>query len=283
MPNDSTKFGLYRALVVDNKDPDKKSKVKVWIPSIMGEIDPKSGKGIWAMAANNPIGGRNTEFGNSYAGTSMVPANNSYVLIFFEAGNINRPYYLGSIDLQDSPVLPECQTNNYNQKWVVFKSTEGRCISVSDDPNDSRIEITGKKREMGTPPSGDTDSVYNIDGNQTSILIDERSGQEKILIRTYKGDFLKIDVENQTLECHFKNDIIIKSGKSITLSAEEGINIISHTNINLNADDALNQTAGNGTNAVSSGDYKIQSDNLHLNSGSTANKAISKTFSGVRA
>ena len=120
--DEEKKFGFYRAKVVDNKDPDKYGRVRVWVPDTMPEVDPS--KGMWAFPANNPVGGRNTEGGDAkYYGSSYIPENGSYVWIFFESGNINRPYYFGSLDIKSSKVLPECQVGtDYQRKWVILKS-----------------------------------------------------------------------------------------------------------------------------------------------------------------
>lgn len=233
---DNKLFGMFRAKVVENKDPQLFGRVQVWIPDIMSEL-PQD-KGLWARAANNPAGGRNSETqgggDNNFAGTSFIPKKGSFVWVFFEGGNENRPYYLSGCDLEGAKVLPECQVGSIPQdKWVIFKSHEGRCIVVSDDPDDARVEITGKKRQLSGPPSGDTGSVYTIDGNQTTILLDERDGQEQILIRTHLGDFVKVDITNRKLEVSFESDIIIKTVGDFHLHASGSVNIKGDLGVNI--------------------------------------------------
>jgi hypothetical protein len=231
-------FGNYRAKVVDNRDPEKFGRVVVWIPDIMPLVPDT--EGLWALPANNPIGGRNLEGSDEhhYMGTSLIPRKGAWVWVFFEAGNINRPYYFGALDLENTKVLPENQVGaNYQDKWTLFKSHEGRTVIISDDSDDARVEITGKKRNMSTPPTGDTGSVYTIDGNQTTILFDERSGKEKILIRTHKGDFLHIDVDEQKLQARFESDIEILSNGNINITSGDDINLKSLSGkVNIQAD-----------------------------------------------
>jgi hypothetical protein len=221
-------YGNYRAKVVENKDPQKFGRVLIWIPDVMPLIQEY--KGIWARPANNPIGGRNLENDqeNYYAGTSFIPRKGSWLWIFFEAGNINRPYYFAALDLENTKVLPENQLGtNYEDKWTVFKSPNGRTVVISDDPSDARVEITGKKRTLSDPPTGDTASVYTIDGNQTTILFDERVGKEKILIRTHKGDFFHIDIDQEKLQAYFKSDIVIKTEGNLQITANQNIDLVS--------------------------------------------------------
>jgi len=277
-------FGMYRAKVVENRDPQKFGRVIVWIPDFMPEVDQNTG--IWARPANNPIGGRNQE-GNTdhhFMGTSFIPRKGAWVWIFFEAGNINRPYYIAALDLENTKVLPENQLgSNYQDKWVIFKSHEGRCIVISDDPDDARVEITGKKRQMNNPPTGDTASVYNIDNNQTTILFDERDGKQKILIRTHKGDFLNIDVEDRKLQAFFEDEIHIKSGKSIFISANENIHIRSKLedifisadsgNIHESAAQEIKKYSGGDFHMKTAGDQNLQADgDTSILSGGNSNR-----------
>lgn len=268
-------YGNYRAVVVDNKDKDKFGRVLIWIPDLMESVDPT--KGIWARPANNPIGGRNkqSDTDHHFMGTSYIPRKGAWVWVFFEAGNINRPYYFGALDLENTKVLPENQLGtNYQDKWTLFKSHDGRTIIISDDPDDARTEITGKKRKMNTPPTGDTNSVYEIDENQTTILFDERDGTEKILVRTYKGDFIHIDIDEQSLQIYFKEDITIKTDGKFLLTAEDDINILSTKgNINLESTNGdinviagvdLSVESGNSTSIIAEQDGHIQA-NYNLN------------------
>jgi len=270
--------GFFRAKVVNNNDPNQFGRVMVWIPDIMPEVPDD--EGIWARPCNNPIGGRNTETGsdNNYAGTSYIPLNGSWIWIFFEKKNINKPYYFGALDLQNAKVLPENQLGSepYN-KWVIFKSHLGRTVVISDDPDDARVEITGQKRKIKTPPSGDTDSVYTIDENQTTILFDEREGKEKILIRTHKGDFFHIDVDEQKLQGYFKSGIDLKSdgdikmtGKNIHFKATEKFNIQSGKDMNLNSGGNLNESSIDDINLDAKQNLNVESVNsMNLKSNAT--------------
>jgi hypothetical protein len=237
-------YGFYRALVVGNRDPKFYGRITVWIPQIMPEVEPT--RGLLASPANNPVGGRNMEGDEEhhYMGSSFIPKKGSWVFVFFEAGNPSNPYYFGSCDLENTTVLPECKTgSNPEDKWVILKSHQGRTIMMSDDPDDARVEITGKKRLIKEPPSGDVTSVTKIDDNQTTILLDEREKREKILIRTYKGDYIHIDIDQQNLQIDFKNDININCGGKFSLNVKKDIHIKGQ-NINTEAVLSNNRKAG---------------------------------------
>ena len=263
-------YGNYRAKVVENRDEKYFGRVLVWIPDLMPSL-PEN-QGIWARPANNPMGGRNEQYDNDnyYTGSCYIPKKGSYVFLFFESGNINRPYYFGAVDLENTKVLPENQLGtNFQDKWTIFKSHKGRTIVVSDDEDDKRVEFTGEKRQLKEPPSGDTASVYTIDGNQTTILFDERSGKEKILIRTHKGDFFHIDIDERKLQAQFESDIIIKTNGKFKLTAESDIDIKSKTGeihcqtdigqIDINAKTILNVQSGTEMNILADANLSIES------------------------
>jgi hypothetical protein len=259
-------YGNYRAKVIDNDDKKKWGRVKVWIPDLMPEVDES--KGLWSWPANNPVGGRNKADSkeNNFMGTSYIPNNSSWVFVFFEGGNPNRPFYFGSLDLEMSDgtpsVLPEVSSGA--NKWVVFKSHEGRTIVISDNEDDPRVEITGKKTLLKTPPHGDEDSVKTIDGNQTVIFLDERTKTEKLLIRSHKGDFINFDIKRQKLQIYCKNDILIETGGSLHLKAatdvriegksvyidatQQAVNIKAKANVNIDAIGIVNINAGGAAN-----------------------------------
>ena len=268
-------FGFHRAKVVSAEDELEVGRVKVWIPDLMTFLPDT--EGIWARPANNPIGGRNTEDGtdSNYMGSQYIPRKGSWVWVFFEVGNPNRPYYFAGLDLENAKALPETRVGTIKtDKWVIFKSNDGRTIVVSDDDDDERVEITGKKRKLKEPPSGDTESVYPIDENQTTILFDERDKKEKVLIRTYKGDFVHIDIDEQKLQIYFKEDIEIKTDGRLYITAKEDINIKSEFGeVNIQAaSDAINLKAGTNINEQSGKDH-------NLKAGTNSNKQAGQKIS----
>lgn len=261
--------GFYRALVVDNNDPEEMARVKVYIPDTMPEVEQD--KGIWARPANTPVGGRNDEHGGEYIGSTFIPFNNTYVWIFFEGGNINRPYYWNALNLENAKTLPENRVgSNPTEKWVIFKSTEGRTIVVSDDDDDERTEITGKKRNITEPPAGDTDSVYEIDGNQTTILFDERSGKEKILIRTHKGDFFHLDIDEQKLQTTFKNGFVFNTEGQFVVKAGT-CSFKTDGDFNIQAGGSINAKAGANVNMQATGNANLKGNMANVEGSGAAN------------
>lgn len=245
---------IYRARVVevDIEEDGEKNKygaVRVYIPDLMNkEIDTELDEfknGILAYPANMLMGGYNEddpEESSFFAAAGVfVPKKNSYVRVYFEGGDLERAFYLGPWHDKIAP-LPAVNRNvdEPHKVYTVVISGEGRSVVVCDSQDQARIEITGKKRklESSSGPSGNNSSVYEVNNNQSVILIDEREGSEKILIKTYKGDFINLDLEKQSLECKFKGDIL--------MSTEGDFKVTAQGNIDLKANETASLTA-NGT------------------------------------
>ena len=239
-------LGFYRARVVENEiDNNNYGAIRVFIPDLMTQLDPDYDEhktGIIAYPANSPLGGRNQENSNSYyVGTVYVPPVGSYVWLFFEQGSTDRPWYFSALNLKTSLLPPENRNVSEPSKvYTIIKTAAGRAIVVADSEDVQRVEITGKKRTLGgNDPAGNSDSVYAVDGNQTTILLEETDGEEKLLIRTWQGDYLNIDITNRKLQAYFSSGIILKSDMSISINAGQNIEIKAGSLINMDAGDVF--------------------------------------------
>ena len=78
------KFGLYRAIVIDNVDPMSRGRVKISLPSVFGAEGPPE----WAEAClpAQALDGQLPEF---------LPQVGAGVWIAFEGGDISRPVWIG--------------------------------------------------------------------------------------------------------------------------------------------------------------------------------------------
>lgn len=264
-------YGMYRAKVVEvDIDENDYAAVRVFIPDLFvsefmypDDFDEDT-DGLIAYPANNIMGSYNTSDldGDSfYQACISVPRKNSWVWIFFEGGDTSRAFYTAGFMCRNSKVPPENRDVEDPHKVFTLKSGSGRAIIICDSEDQQRVEITGKKRTLSGGPSGEG-SVYEIDGNMTTILIDERDGSEKILIRSHKGDFLNFDVEERKLMAEFESDIIFKTKGKFQIDADQGIlmnssagpatiksqqdaSIKSTSNVNINSDGSeINVRAG---------------------------------------
>ena len=75
----STYPGIYRAVVVDDNDPDRLRRLKVRVPAVCGDGEP-----LWASACVP-------------AGSRRQPKVGSSVWVMFEGGDGRRPVWIGVV------------------------------------------------------------------------------------------------------------------------------------------------------------------------------------------
>ena len=229
-------YGFYRAKVTEvNIDQNRYGAIRVFIPDIMDKDTVKSvdksfsenRSGIVAYPANTPLGGYDLMSpGSYYCNSVYVPPKDSYVWIFFEGGDPSKPFYFSAFKYRVAMLPPEhIGVADPSKVYTIIKSTEGRSIIVSDSSDHARVEITGKRRKLPLPPSGNPLSSYETKDNMTVILIEETEGKEQVLIETYQGDHIKLSIEDRTLEIDVEKGIDIKSKGSINIQSEDTINI----------------------------------------------------------
>lgn len=223
--------GFYRAQVTAvNIDDNEYGAVRVFVPDLMCyEKDPSydpSKMGLVAYPANNPVGGRNNSNDGSYGwGIVMVPRVGDWMWIFFEAGDPSKPFYFAALNIKNTKLPPENRdVSDPSTVYTVLKTYNGRSVVIADSTDVQRIEITGKYRSGNAEEADGSDTdPYTIDENQTTILFDERAGKEKVLIRTHKGDFLHIDIDEQKLQAYFLEDIVIKTDGNLHLQVAQDV------------------------------------------------------------
>ena len=244
--------GNFRAVVTENNiDHNDFGVIRIWAPHIMTDRDPSvkgdeipyvisNKKGIRAFPANNPMGGRNTKDPTKdsfYQGSVYVPPVGSWLWVWFENCDCNKARYANALDIEHTKLPPENRNVKDPAKvWTVIKTHQGRTLCVSDSPDVQRVEITGKKRLLkGDDPAGNDPSTYTIDGNQTTILLDERPGKEKILIRTYKGDYIHLDIDERKLQMEFNSDIVIKTNAKLHIKTASEVHLKAGGIVNIDA------------------------------------------------
>ena len=122
-------FGLYPAVVTDIVDPDKLGRVKVRFPWLgtTGDNDVRA----WATLC--------TPYADDKQGLQIMPEVNSQVVVGFEAGNLRRPYVVGSV-WNGTTKMPHDpgQANNLRE----LKSRSGSRLVFDDTQGAAKVQIT---------------------------------------------------------------------------------------------------------------------------------------------
>src|SRR5688572_26875540 len=104
-------YGVYPAIVTDNKDPENQGRLKIMF----------EGQEYWARLA--------TLMAGNNRGSWFIPDVKDEVLVAFEGGDLRRPYVIGALwNGRDRP--PESTTGNNNRK--ALRSRNGLKITRDD-------------------------------------------------------------------------------------------------------------------------------------------------------
>lgn len=138
-------YGVYPALVLDNKDPDGLGRVKValpWSPDSSG-----GGYEAWARIA--------TLMAGNDRGSWFIPDPGDEVLIVFEGGDARRPYVIGGLwnGLDTPPQSMDAGGNNYLK---VIRSRSGIKITLDDTPDQEMLVLE--------TPSGQKVTLQDVPG-----------------------------------------------------------------------------------------------------------------------
>lgn len=198
-------YSVYPGIVVDNKDPDQRGRIKISIPNIIGTANNGTHPKWVPLHHANIAGNKTGEFFPPYIG--------DIVDVMFEHGDINYPIYKGGSWSKGE--LPDDFVSGYpNVRGWVFKS--GQKFIVDETENKLKIKFAN--------PSG---SQIIIDDETKTVTISDnvqdliQLADGKITIKDKNGDSVLINNGNITIQNSSGDQAVIASGKaSITASTE---------------------------------------------------------------
>ncbi len=120
-------YGKYRGFVVDRADPDKLGKLKLRVPSVLGE--EVTG---WALPCL-PYGGLDN------IGMSIIPEIDAQVWVEFEEGLLSHPIWVGTF-WQPEQLMPTGEDAEPTRK--ILRTQSGHSIELEDKEGDEEIMIT---------------------------------------------------------------------------------------------------------------------------------------------
>jgi len=132
-------FGLWRGIVTNVNDPKNLGRLRAKVHELFGEKDETN----WAYYCS-PFGGQG-------AGFFFLPEVGDPVWIAFEAGDINRPVWLGfwfnQKDSKPADAAPRKRTLQTKSGHKVIFDDEGKKIRVEDAGGQS-VEWDAEKNEI---------------------------------------------------------------------------------------------------------------------------------------
>lgn len=143
-------FGKYRAIVVNNKDPEFMGRIKVRCPKVLGEYASAWCTPCVPLAFND-------------GGLLYVPTVNETVWVEFEEGNPSKPIWTGSWWIPRR--TPIGQSNAVEDKIILLSRKQHR-IELDDKNNTITISnIDGSKIKLGNGILIESNSAIKINGS----------------------------------------------------------------------------------------------------------------------
>ena len=141
--NRKTRYGVYRAVVTDSRDPEKQGRVRVRL---------ESGQEAWAELATLLAG-------DGY-GTWFCPEPGDEILVAFESGDPSRPYVLGALwgtgdrppAADDAPTVKTIRT----RCGAKITIDDARCVISVEAPGGVRLVTSSRLEAVSSQTQVDT-------------------------------------------------------------------------------------------------------------------------------
>jgi uncharacterized protein involved in type VI secretion and phage assembly len=195
-------YGKYRGFVADNQDPDKRGRLRLVVPSVLGtEVTG------WALPCF-PFGGLADH------GWFAVPEVDAQVWVEFEEGDLSYPIWTGTFWQQSSDVPAEAALTPPTTR--LLKTPSGHLLQFDDKEGEERFFLHHPK---GTELEIDKDGVVVLtDAGGSVMTFDAKGG--KVTLEDSNGNKLTMEAAGTTVEDANGNKIEMAAA-GITLSGQK--------------------------------------------------------------
>jgi len=218
---DEKRYGKYRGIVTDNKDPQKLARLKLRVPSVLAKQDTG-----WALPCL-PYGG------TAQQGMFMVPDVDAQVWVEFEEGDIHRPIWVGTFWQQEGD--PPVDATKEEPTTRLLQTVSGHILQFDDENGKERFRLHHPtEAEMVIDPSGTislTDAsgaVLRMDAENNKIVVEDANGNTMTMdnsgtkVEDSNGNIIEMATTGITVEAQ---KIVIK-GSQVHLGNEGGEPVI---------------------------------------------------------
>jgi hypothetical protein len=218
---DERRYGKYRAFVFDNKDPEKRGRLRLLIPSVLGESETG-----WALPCF-PFGG-----GKSY-GWFAVPEKDAQVWAEFEEGDIARPIWTGVFWQREADVPEDAAKEQPTTR--LFQTPSGHIMQFDDEKDKEAFRLFHpREAEISIDKNG---SLVLLDASGANITLD--ADGKKIIVEDANNNQLIMDssgisivdangnkIETAASGITVKGQQIVLDGTQVMLGGQGGEGVI---------------------------------------------------------
>jgi uncharacterized protein involved in type VI secretion and phage assembly len=218
------RYGKFRGFVVDNADPQKRARLKLRVPSVLGEQDSD-----WALPCL-PFGGLADQ------GLFAVPELDAQVWVEFEEGDIHRPVWVGTFWQVEADVPQPAALNPPTTR--LLRTPSGHTLQFDDEDGAEKITLFHPKEAMlvidedGTVALTDAKGAkLTLDAAAESINVEDSSGNtitmnsSGIVVEDANGN--KIEMASSGIKV--KGQQVVIEGSQVMLGGSGGEPVIKGT------------------------------------------------------
>jgi uncharacterized protein involved in type VI secretion and phage assembly len=218
---DQKRFGKFRAIVIDNQDPEKRARLRLRVPSVLADQESD-----WALPCL-PYGGIDQQ------GMFFVPEIDAQVWVEFEEGDINKPIWVGTFWQQQSDTPEDAAKDEPTTRLIQTKS--GHILQFDDEAGEERFRLYHPKdAEMIIDKNGSislTDTsgaVLKMDAESSVITVEDANGNTMTMnssgtkVEDSNGNVIEMSAAGITAEA----PKIVLEGGQVHLGGEGGEPVI---------------------------------------------------------
>jgi len=175
-------YGKYRGFVADNADPEKRARLRLTVPSVLGD-----GVTGWALPCL-PFGGLKDQ------GLFLVPEKDAQVWVEFEEGEISKPVWTGTFWQAEGDAPEEAAKDEPTTR--LLKTVSGHLVEFDDASGEERFYL---KHPAGTELEIDSaGTVALTDAAGSKVTLDAEAGELKV--EDANGNKLTMTSQGTTVE-----------------------------------------------------------------------------------
>lgn len=214
-------YGKYRGFVTDNQDPEKRARLRLLVPSVLG--DAETG---WALPCL-PFGGLADQ------GLFLVPEPDAQVWVEFEEGNLAYPVWTGTFWQQESDVPSEAVSDEPTAR--LLKTPSGHLLHLEDRSGEEQVTLKHKGGanllidENGTLALTDQNgAAMVIDADANEITVSDTNGNTLVMnssgttVEDSNGNKIEMAASGVTV----KGQQIVVEGQQVMLGGQGGEPVI---------------------------------------------------------
>lgn len=185
-------YSIYRAIVMDNDDPENLGRLKLIIPTVSGN----QGYDYWAFPRN--------VFSGKGHGVQVVPQKGEMVWVEFEGGEPEVPVWShGHLAREDAPT-DDTELTDKDCYW--FITPKGHKVKINDTKNTITI-----KHKDGQYVQFTEDSISLVSDKAISHGSLDKSNYHHVLGEELQNELNKIQNWSKTLTDALAKDVILSS------------------------------------------------------------------------